>query len=84
MTNIGIFDHLINREPWTDGAECASVDPELFHPENGGTTKPAKRICGLCEVRAECLNFALTNDIRHGVYGGLSARDRRNMLRRTA
>lgn len=42
---------------WHIDALCAQTDPELFYPEKGGTTKPAKDICGTCTVRAECLEY---------------------------
>jgi hypothetical protein len=44
---------------WRDWALCAEVDPELFFPETGELADPAKRVCQACEVRAECLRYAL-------------------------
>ena len=69
---------------WTDLALCAQADPEAWFPEKGGTTKPAKQICRTCEVRTECLEYALVNDIRFGVWGGFSERERRKMKREMA
>ena len=69
---------------WQERALCAETDPEAFFPEKGGSTRMAKRICRGCEVRAECLEFALENDERHGVYGGLSERERRRLKREAA
>jgi WhiB family transcriptional regulator, redox-sensing transcriptional regulator len=68
---------------WQERALCAQTDPEAFFPEKGGSTREAKRICSGCEVRAECLEYALVNDERFGIWGGLSERERRR-LRRTA
>lgn len=63
--------------PDLTGALCREVDMgELFFPEKGGTTAPAKRICGLCPVVAECLQFALDHDERFGIWGGKSERRR--------
>jgi WhiB family transcriptional regulator, redox-sensing transcriptional regulator len=73
-------------ETWRLSALCAETDPEAFFPEKGGSTREAKRVCVGCDVRAECLEFALTNDERFGIWGGLSERERRRlrMTRRDA
>ena len=67
---------------WQEQALCAQTDPESFFPEKGGSTREAKRICSGCEVRAECLEYALQNDERFGIWGGLSERERRKLKRR--
>ena len=75
---------------WTDAADggqaawrldalCAETDPEAFFPEKGGSTREAKRVCLGCSVRTECLEFALDNDERFGIWGGLSERERRRV-----
>jgi WhiB family redox-sensing transcriptional regulator len=66
---------------WQDKALCAQVDPEIFFPEKGGSTRDPKRVCRSCEVRAECLEYALENDERFGIWGGLSERERRRVKR---
>ncbi|MEU0735677.1 WhiB family transcriptional regulator [Streptomyces lavendulocolor] len=66
---------------YPDDALCAQTDPELFHPEKGGTTAYAKRICLACEVRIECLEHALANGELHGVWGGMGP-DQRKAIRR--
>ncbi len=77
-------DLLVADEPdWHDRALCAQTDPEAFFPEKGGSTREAKKICTGCEVRSECLSYALANDERFGIWGGLSERERRR-LKRTA
>ena len=65
------------RPAWHDLARCAETDPEMFFPEKGESTRPAKRVCAGCEVRAECLQDALDRGERFGVWGGLSERERR-------
>jgi WhiB family redox-sensing transcriptional regulator len=65
---------------WTYAAECQWTDPEIFFPEKGGTTHAAKKVCGGCTVRAECLAFALERNERHGIYGGLSTVERRKLV----
>jgi WhiB family transcriptional regulator, redox-sensing transcriptional regulator len=67
---------------WQADALCAQTDPEAFFPEKGGSTRDAKKICTSCEVRGECLNYALQNDERFGIWGGLSERERRKLRRR--
>ena len=66
---------------WQERALCAQTDPEAFFPEKGGSTREAKRICAGCEVRAECLEYALAQDERFGIWGGLSERERRRLRR---
>ena len=66
---------------WQDRALCAQTDPEAFFPEKGGSTREAKKVCRSCEVRAECLEFALENDERFGIWGGMSERERRRLKR---
>jgi len=66
---------------WQDQALCAQTDPEAFFPEKGGSTREAKRVCRSCEVRAECLEYALENDERFGIWGGMSERERRRLKR---
>ncbi|MGB3698025.1 MAG: WhiB family transcriptional regulator [Gordonia sp. (in: high G+C Gram-positive bacteria)] len=76
----GLFDP-VEEEEWQDRALCAQTDPEAFFPEKGGSTREAKRICQGCEVKAECLEYALHNDERFGIWGGLSERERRRLKR---
>ncbi|WP_122820061.1 WhiB family transcriptional regulator [Varibaculum vaginae] len=66
---------------WQEQALCAQTDPEAFFPEKGGSTREAKAVCELCEVRDECLSYALENDERFGIWGGLSERERRRLRR---
>jgi WhiB family redox-sensing transcriptional regulator len=68
-------------EQWQDRALCAQTDPEAFFPEKGGSTREAKKICLGCEVRSECLEYALAHDERFGIWGGLSERERRRLKR---
>lgn len=67
------------RLPFRAVGLCAQTDPELFFPEKGGSTREAKRICGRCGVKAECLEYALAHDERFGIWGGLSERERRRL-----
>ncbi len=64
---------------WQADALCAQTDPEAFFPEKGGSTREAKKICTSCEVKTQCLEYALQNDERFGIWGGLSERERRKL-----
>ena len=64
---------------WAERALCAQTDPEAFFPEKGGSTREAKKVCLGCDVRCECLEYALANDERFGIWGGLSERERRRL-----
>ena len=66
-------------EPWMAEALCAEVGPDMFFPEKGGSTKDAKRVCAACDVRLQCLEYALKRDEHFGIWGGVSERDRRKM-----
>lgn len=80
-----VFNILSNADisplAWQERALCAQTDPEAFFPEKGGSTREAKRVCESCEVRQECLEYALENDERFGIWGGLSERERRRIRR---
>jgi WhiB family transcriptional regulator, redox-sensing transcriptional regulator len=73
---------LDNPLAWQSDSLCAQTDPEAFFPEKGGSTRDAKKICGSCEVRMHCLEYALENDERFGIWGGLSERERRKLRKR--
>lgn len=62
---------------WRERAACRGTDLNLFFPGRGETAGPAREICGVCPVRQACLNYALSNAIIHGIWGGLSERERR-------
>lgn len=70
--------------PWQASANCLGVDPDLFFPERGGSTREAKEVCAGCVVRDECLDYALSNGEKFGIWGGLSERERRLVRRRRA
>lgn len=69
---------------WHAQANCLGVDPDLFFPERGASTKEAKAVCRGCVVREECLEHALAVGERHGIWGGLSERERRRIRRQRA
>ena len=64
-------------QPWAADASCRHSDPDLFFPERGHSTREAKLVCAGCPVRVECLDYALDNSIKYGIWGGLSEHQRR-------
>ena len=64
---------------WHDFANCLGVDPDLFFPERGASTKEAKEVCRGCIVREDCLEYALQNGEKFGIWGGMSERERRRI-----
>ncbi len=66
---------------WSERALCASTNPEAFFPEKGGSIREAKKVCLACEVRVECLDYAMTHGERFGIWGGLSERERKRLAR---
>lgn len=69
------------RPRWQQDAACLGVDPDLFFPERGASTREAKEVCAGCQVRAGCLEYALANGEKFGIWGGLSERERRRIRR---
>ncbi len=66
---------------WQARANCMGVDPELFFPERGSSTREAKEVCRGCVVQEDCLEFAIANGEKFGIWGGMSERERRRVRR---
>lgn len=65
---------------WRDRANCLGVDPDLFFPERGASTREAKAVCHGCTARDACLEYALTSPVqKFGIWGGMSERERRRI-----
>lgn len=71
-----------NPNDWMQEGECLFYPPSTFFPSDGVGVDAAKAICQECVVRSECLEYALTNKIEHGIWGGASERERRRLLKR--
>jgi WhiB family transcriptional regulator, redox-sensing transcriptional regulator len=76
---------------WLDRAACAGMDAQMFFGPDGERAEEraireakTKVICVLCPVRAQCLDFALKNSIKFGIWGGLSQEERARERRRRA
>jgi WhiB family redox-sensing transcriptional regulator len=82
--------------PWKRRALCGSLPLELSDPLFFGTedrqapedlivaVETARRVCTICPVRRDCLSWALRNDMRYGVWGGTSGKQREKMRARLA
>ncbi len=69
---------------WQDYANCRGADADLFFPERGASTRKAKSICRACEVQVDCLEFAIVQGEKFGIWGGLSERERRRIRKQRA
>lgn len=72
-------DH--HEQQWMLAARCRERAPHEFFPSDGVGVDEARKVCAECPVRVECLEYALTYRIDHGVWGGASERERRRILR---
>ncbi|MEZ5321732.1 MAG: WhiB family transcriptional regulator [Microthrixaceae bacterium] len=72
------------RDGWEKQANCLGIDPDFFFPERGESTREAKTVCKGCEVRGDCLEYALRNSEKFGIWGGMSERERRTIRRQRA
>lgn len=68
---------------WEDRAQCRGGDGEIFFTPGASQEFRAKAVCRSCPVRFECLAYALKHRVEHGVWGGLTDRERRKILNRT-
>jgi len=68
---------------WMAQARCIEVDTEIFFPDKGDMTSAnaARRVCNGCEVKQQCLEYALDNREVYGIWGGTNERDRRPLLK---
>lgn len=69
---------------WVDFARCRGMDPERFFGRNLSEAREAIQTCERCHVRQDCLEYAVSQNIEIGVWGGLTERQRRAYIRRLA
>ena len=67
---------------WRDLAACRGAALNLFFPERGESAGPARQVCAACPVRQPCLDYAISNRIVYGIWGGLTERERRALRSR--
>jgi WhiB family redox-sensing transcriptional regulator len=73
----------VSSTTWRSRSACEGLDPDIFYPasEDDAASAPAKSICETCPVKEPCLEHALNNREREGVWGGMTERERRRMVR---
>ncbi len=85
------FHHLANgvaptltgdRDAWKDEALCAQTAPDAFFPDKGGTTRDARKICAVCPVAEQCLQYAIANRETVGIWGGKTSHQLRKLIPR--
>ncbi len=67
---------------WRELAACRGTDLEVFFPGRGESAGAARQVCSACPVRQPCLDYAITNRITSGIWGGLTERERRALASR--
>jgi len=72
------------QQSWFHQSACREVETDVFFPTSTGpmSSRRAKAICATCGVRVECLVFALRHREVEGIWGGLTERERRSVMRR--
>ena len=74
-TSLSEYEAVFLQE-WRKEALCISQPPDLFFPESAKSNSPAKRICEMCAVRLECLDYAIETNQQFGIWGGTVERER--------
>lgn len=75
------------KQAWKSKGNCRGCDPDLFFPQRGQSTKEAKAICNgtgefdVCPVKEQCLDWAVEQNEKFGIWGGKSERERRVIRR---
>ncbi len=67
---------------WQSLARCRGVPADVFYPLTEEDEVEAKQICGVCPVREACLEHAIASREHEGIWGGLTERERRRLIRR--
>jgi WhiB family redox-sensing transcriptional regulator len=67
---------------WMQHGNCRNYPPATFFPSDGVGVDIARKLCESCPVKQPCLEYALTERVDHGVWGGCSERERRRILKR--
>lgn len=80
-TTAGPLRTMVQPEDWSDRARCRGMDPEVFFGRNLTEARTAIRTCDRCDVRQQCLEYAVNERIEIGVWGGLTERQRRAYIR---
>ena len=74
--------NVVRDQDWRAEGLCGKTNPDLFFAVGAVEHKQAKRICRECPVREQCLSYAMDSPIDHGIWGGLTERERRRWRRK--
>ena len=74
---------ITEERPWVVFSACRDNDGDIFFPETRGEEKEALAICATCPVQYDCLEYAFEADIRFGIWGGMTEKQRRRLARRS-
>lgn len=69
----------VEEDSWRAEAVCRGTNPDLWYPEAGQHSLTARIACGECVVKPDCLQYALDTNEKHGIWGGVSERQRRRI-----
>jgi WhiB family redox-sensing transcriptional regulator len=75
---------IVKNRAWSAYAACRGLDTEIFFPVTAEKEAEAMAVCATCPVRAECLEQALRDHERDGIWGGTTPEERRRIARRKA
>lgn len=76
-----LFQSTQEARKWVHRAACKDTDTSVFYQPQGNHADEAKKICAKCPVRKECLDYAIHNCERFGIWGGLSTNERKQYKR---
>jgi WhiB family redox-sensing transcriptional regulator len=70
---------VLEQPSWRQKALCSHTSTDTFFPEKGGSAKNAKQICEQCTVQKQCLDFAMSKNVKYGIWGSQSFIDRETL-----
>jgi len=80
-SRVDVKSTLTAKNVWQDRAACRGISPEVFYPATDEEADAAKAVCSQCPVAEPCLEHALSEREREGVWGGATERERRRIVR---
>lgn len=75
---------ITEERPWVVFAACKDADPNVFFLEPEDDPSPALAMCRACSVQQQCLDYAVGARLSSGIWGGLTPKQRRRLIRRSA
>ena len=84
MALMAEFELVDKSVSWMENGKCAGMETDFFFPSKGDNvaSDAARAVCNMCEVKQTCLNWAMTNEIWHGVWGGLTGNQRYTLAKK--